>query len=388
MEEIRKAILACMRNCTPDDDLVASLKGIVEQEGGQACKIIMEMVAHRDFDSEDAVHHWEKIQSHQAELSRLLVRPVSLPVAVCDYLHWVDKSIGYPKLIDVNKFEEIFTQARRDFLTGLYNRREFEEAIRREIARAKRYDRKVSLLFFDLDSLKKLNDQYGHLAGDVALQYLAKIIGENKRMEDMAARYGGDEFVMLLPDTSREDTLSFAERFRGMVESRKITYNGHVLSITISGGVATFPDDAYDAVKLIQFADHSLNVAKRQGKNLVLGYKKEARKFLRLPYVEKINGTALSGEKNVVLLAESKNLGSGGILLENKFPVHVGSLVEIGIVLDGRTVTVLGEVVRIDQLATDRFDIGVSFLEKQESAKIVLDKYVLSSLMQSTNTCQ
>jgi hypothetical protein len=204
----------------------------------------------------------------------------------------------------------------------------------------------------------------------------------------MVARYGGDEFVMLLPDTSKEDALRFAERFRGMVESRKAIYNSLFLSITISGGVATFPDDAHDAVKLVQFADHALNVAKRQGKNLVLGYKKEARQFLRLPYVEKVNGTASSGKQNIVLRAESKNLGSGGILLENKFPVHVGSSVEIGIVLDGKTVTVLGEVVRTDQLATDRFAIGVSFLERQESARIVLDRYVLNSLMQSTKACQ
>ncbi|MBU1398479.1 MAG: diguanylate cyclase [Proteobacteria bacterium] len=388
MEAIRKAILACMQNCTPDDDLVASLKGIVEQEGIQACRIIMEMVAHRDFESEEAARHWDKIQIHQAELSALLARPVSLPVAVCDYLHWVEKTIGYPKLIDVNKFEELFTQARRDFLTGLYNRQEFEEAISREIARGKRHERKVSLLFIDLDSFKMLNDQYGHLAGDSALQHLARIIGESKRLEDMVARYGGDEFVMLLPDTSKEEALRFAERFRKMVESNKAIYNSHFLSITISGGVATFPDDAQEVVKLIQFADHALNVAKRQGKNVVLGYKKEARKFLRLPYVEKVRGTALSGKQNIVLRAESKNLGSGGILLENTFPVHVGSSVEISIVLDGRTVTVLGEVVRTDQLATDRFAIGVSFLEKQESTKIVLDRYVLNSLMQSTRAYQ
>ena len=385
MEEVRKAVLACMRNCTPDDDLISSLNAIVEQDGKQACKIIMEMVAHRDCECKEAEYHWEKIKFHQAELSKALARSVSLPVAVCDYLHWIDKSIGYPKLIDVCKFEEIFKQARRDFLTGLYNRQEFEESIRREIARAKRYNRKVSLLFLDLDSFKKLNDQYGHLAGDKALQYLAGLISKNKRTEDIVARYGGDEFVMLLPDTSKDDALRFAERFREMVERREFTVNSYSLPVTISGGVSTSPDDAQDAVKLIQCADHALHVAKRQGKNLIFGYKKEARKFLRLPYVEKINGTNLSDQKGVVFLTESKNLGCGGILLENGFPVQVGSVIEISIVLDGKNVTILGEVVRADQLATNRFDLGVSFLKKQESAQLVLNNYVLNRLPQCTN---
>jgi len=382
MEAVRKAVLACMCNCTPDDDLVASLNAVIEQEGQQACRIIMDMVAHRDCDAPEAVHHWEAILAHRTELSRVIGRSVSLPTAVCDYLHWIDKSIGCPKLIDIGKFEEIFKQARRDFLTGLYNRQEFEEAIGREIARAKRYERKVSLLFFDLDSFKKLNDQYGHLAGDKALQYLAEIIGKNKREEDVVARYGGDEFVMLLPDTGKEDALRLAERFRRMVESRRIPFEGHSLPITISGGVATCPDDAQAAVKLIQCADHALHVAKRQGKNSFLGYKKEARRFVRLPFFEKIKGRTVSDNANVDLLAESKNLGSGGMLLENDFPVHVGSVLELCIVLAGQAVTVRGEVVRIGELATNRFDLGVSFLAQQEPAQMVLDNYVLNSLRQ------
>ena len=225
------------------------------------------------------------------------------------------------------------------------------------------------------------------------MQSLAEIIDNNKREEDIVARYGGDEFVMLLPDTKKEDALGFAERFRVMVESRKFTFNGLFLPITISGGVATFPDDAKDVVKLIHCADHALHVAKREGKNLILVYKKDVRKkdvrkFVRLPYFEKINGTTLSDGKNVVLLAKSKNIGVGVILLENKFPVHVGALDEISVVLAGKAVTIRGEVVRTDPQKTDRFDLGVSFLEKQESAKIVLDNYVLNSLLQSENSCQ
>lgn len=388
MEAVRKAVLACMRHCTPDEDLISSLNSVIEQEGKGTCKIIMEMVAHRDCDHLDAVNYWEKIVTHQSELSQTLGRSVGLHAAVCDYLHWVDKSVGYPKLIDVHKFEEIFNQARRDFLTGLYNRQEFEEVFRREIARAKRYDRKVSLLFFDVDSFKKLNDKYGHMAGDKALQHIGEILGGKKRLEDIVARYGGDEFVMLLPDTKKEDALGLAERLREGMDSRKIDINGYQLSLTISGGVATFPEDAQDAVKLIRCADHALQLAKRGGKNSILSYEKEGRKCVRLPFPVKIKAKVISGKKKVALSTESKNLGVGGILLENKFSVDVGSVIEIRIVLDGKAVTLQGEVVRTDQLATNRFDIGVSFLKKQESVQLVLDNYVLNSLRQYTNPCQ
>jgi len=388
MEAVRKAVLACMRNCTPDDDLISSLNSVVEQDGEGACKIIMEMVAHRDCDHQDAARHWEKIVAHQAELSRIIGRSVGLHATVCDYFHWVEKSIGYRKLIDVHTFEEIFNQARRDFLTGLYNRQEFEEMLKREIARAKRYDRKVSLLFFDVDSFKKLNDQYGHLAGDKALQYLAKILGEKKRLEDMVARYGGDEFVVLLPDTQKKDALGLAERLRERINSRKITMNGYQLPLTISGGVATFPDDAQDAVKLIDCADHALQVAKRGGKNSMLSYEKEVRKFVRLPFTRKIKAKATSGNKEVPLSTESKNFSGGGMLLENKFSVDLGSVIEIRIVLDGKAIAIMGEVVRTDQLATNRFDIGVAFLENQESVQLVLDNYVLDSIRQGPVSCQ
>ncbi len=388
METVRQAVLECMRNCTPDDDLISSLNAVIEQEGKWACKIIMKLVAHRDCDIQDSARHWGKILAHHAELSQVLARSVSLQVAVCDYFHWIDKSISYPMLIDVHKFEEISKQARRDFLTGLYNRQEFDEAIKREVARAKRYERKLSLVFVDLDSLKKLNYQYGHLAGDKALQRLSQFISKNKRLEDIISRYGGDEFVILLPDTGKEEALSLTERFRKMVEHRNISYDGHSLQITISGGVATFPEDAQNSIKLIQCADHALHVAKREGKNVVLAYKKEARKFVRLPFYEKIKGTTLSGKENTSLSAESKNLGYGGMLLENKFSIHVGSVVEICIVFGGETVTLRGEVVRTEPLTEDRFNIGVSFMEKEESAKIFLENYMLNSLMQNSNFMQ
>ncbi len=109
---------------------------------------------------------------------------------------------------------------------------------------------------------------------------------------------------------------------------------------------------------------------------------------MRHPFLEKINAKSISGERDVFWSAESKNLGAGGILLENRFSVDVGSIIELCLVLDGKAITPRGKVVRSAQLATNRFDIGVSFLEKQESILLVVNNYVLNSPRQCTNLCQ
>ncbi|MGV1101045.1 diguanylate cyclase [Thiovibrio sp. JS02] len=388
MDAIRKAILACMQNCDPDDDLVESLNKVIAQEGDEACKVILEILTHLDFEPQVAVRHWQEIVAHQAALSEALRRPVNLPVTVCDYFHWVKRSIGFPKLVDVYQFEEIFHRNQHDFLTNLYNREAFEEALRQEIARAKRYGRKLSLLFIDVDSFKAVNDTHGHLAGDAVLRGVGKILAAKKRMEDLAARYGGDEFVLLLPDTDKKEALVLAERIRASVADRNMAFGGQPMRVTISGGVATFPDDGSDSLSLRQYADEALYRAKRNGKNAVLFHKPNGRKFVRVPFVKQLNIRALPPPDDVAAMVKSKDLCCGGILIENQFPIDVGSLIEINMGLNDEPVAIQGKVVRTRQLASDRFDIGVSFLEEQAPVKTVLGDYVLNTLPQWSNSWQ
>jgi diguanylate cyclase (GGDEF)-like protein len=153
-----------------------------------------------------------------------------------------------------------------DPLTGLLNRRAFTERLHDEVARAARYGKPLSLLLLDLDGLKQLNDRAGHHAGDAALQALARSLRAQSRSADLAARWGGDEFVVLAPETRRAEAMELAERIRTTVAS--LGPDG----VTVSIGVATAePVDASADATLEAAADASVYEAKRQGGNRVVG---------------------------------------------------------------------------------------------------------------------
>lgn len=157
-----------------------------------------------------------------------------------------------------------------DGLTGLFNHRRSHEILRQEIKRAKRYQRPLSILMLDVDSFKSFNDTYGHPQGDVLLCSIAKILKKSVRNVDFVGRYGGEEFVVILPETMRSDAFILAERIRESIASEPFMTTGQVINKTVSIGVASFPDDAEEATQLVQMADEALYRAKRAGKNCVL----------------------------------------------------------------------------------------------------------------------
>lgn len=159
------------------------------------------------------------------------------------------------------KSEEV---ARVDGITGLFNRRHFDERLREEIDRHSRYGDILSLLLLDLDNFKKYNDTYGHLAGDRLLVHAGGIIGNVIRSSDLAFRYGGDEFAVILPNSSTMDAFSVAERIR---EKIALEMAGRQLDISISIGVASWPGDGSSLDELCYAADMALYYAKRTGQN-------------------------------------------------------------------------------------------------------------------------
>ena len=160
--------------------------------------------------------------------------------------------------------DEIERLATRDSLTGLANRRLFDESLRREAARSQRLGSPLSLLVLDVDHFKQVNDSYGHQTGDDVLCEVADALVTNTKNFDVAARYGGDEFVVLLPGCSREDAIGVAQRVRNEIARRV----GEA-PVTISGGIATMPDNAADAERLMAAADAALYEAKRTGRDRV-----------------------------------------------------------------------------------------------------------------------
>jgi diguanylate cyclase (GGDEF)-like protein len=155
-----------------------------------------------------------------------------------------------------------------DDLTGLYNSRYLNQVLRRESKRASRSGRPLSLLFLDLDGFKQVNDTYGHLAGSKALVEAAVIIRGSARETDVAARFGGDEFSVVLPDTGQEGALSVAERIRDRIcASQFLASDGLSIHLTASIGVATLPDVAASAEELLRAADVAMYRVKDAGKN-------------------------------------------------------------------------------------------------------------------------
>jgi two-component system cell cycle response regulator len=157
---------------------------------------------------------------------------------------------------------EVERLATRDGLTGLPNRRLFEESLEREIARAERRGSPMALVVLDVDHFKDVNDTLGHQAGDAVLREVGRALSENTKASDLPARYGGDEFVVLLPDCSGADCYEVAERLRAAVATRMTT-----VKVTVSAGTASLPDNAHDGERLVAAADAALYEAKRAGRN-------------------------------------------------------------------------------------------------------------------------
>lgn len=160
-----------------------------------------------------------------------------------------------------------------DGLTGVFNHRRFQEALEAELLRSDRHKRPMGVLMVDVDFFKKVNDAMGHPAGDALLRQLAVALGQDLRQTDLIARYGGEEFGVLLPETTKAEAMQVGERMRANVEEKVNHGTPWPLRITVSIGVATFPEDGKTPEELLIAADQALYLAKRHGRNRVRGAK-------------------------------------------------------------------------------------------------------------------
>ena len=172
------------------------------------------------------------------------------------------------QLYEINRLQaELREQAVRDGLTNLFNRRYLDETLERELARAKREGYPLSLVMIDIDHFKKLNDTYGHQAGDKVLRELAALLWGNIRTEDVPCRYGGEEFLVLLPRMPLDIALERAESWRKSLASTRVPFGDFHIETTISCGLSAYPEHARTPDDLIRCCDEALYKAKRQGRN-------------------------------------------------------------------------------------------------------------------------
>ncbi len=165
--------------------------------------------------------------------------------------------------------DEVYRLTTIDGLTQVFNRRYFEDTLEREIARCNRHHRPLSLVIFDIDFFKTINDTHGHLAGDAVLKTLATMIKSRVRKEDVLARYGGEEFVLLLPEISQKAAAVLADKMRKVVERHAFRFDDSTIPVTISAGVSCISKKIADPIELIRLADERLYEAKAGGRNQV-----------------------------------------------------------------------------------------------------------------------
>jgi len=224
------------------------------------------LVPHARFNESEAAERTAAIAAHQHELSARLGRNVGLSVAALDYLLNISGDLVAPTIVEHEILEVLEHRSVTDPLTGLFNRYHFEATLKREAARCLRYKSRLTLLLMDVDQLKAVNDRWGHPAGDQMLVRVAGAIRDSLRGCDIASRYGGDEFAVILPDTDARAARLVAERICANVGASDTS-----IKVTVSGGLAdlSLAASSPSEARLIAAADRALYLAKGRGGNCV-----------------------------------------------------------------------------------------------------------------------
>ena len=392
MDTIRKEILECLDDFSSDDDrLISELNRITENNGDEAYQVLFSVITHLDLSPDQAVDYWKQIVTHRNNMSEALGRGVNLRTAICDYFCTINKSMTNPIIIEIRVLEDALYSLRFDSLTGLYSRRTFDEVFVREVERANRYGKELSVLFFDLDDFKQVNDTFGHLAGDDALEHVARIVMSEIRTIDIASRYGGEEIVVVLPETGKAAAFVVGERIREKVEEMKLTYNDKIINLTISGGIATLPLDATDTKALIANADIAVYKAKEEGKNNIVIYSENRRRFIRVDFITDIHVRELDSQEEIdVLGIKSTDLSTGGILFKSSHSIDMGTQIQLQIPtgMVGEPLLIVGTVVRVEKFSSNQFDIGISFIKVDGSVRNELSRCIRKCICEEISTQQ
>jgi diguanylate cyclase (GGDEF)-like protein len=277
-------------------------------------------------------------------------------VAAIDYLTNIRKLLDAPTIIELSQLELTEQSAVTDTVTETYNRRYFESSLEVEIRRCRRYSLQLSLLILDLDYFKSVNDIYGHLTGDQVLRQAGQCIRRVVRESDLACRFGGDEFAVILPETDRLGAHAVAERIRrrvkGTFSSKPI--ESRLVSMTVSGGLSSYPDDGMEPAVLIEKADQALYLAKSSGKDSIVIYHSERRGAVRYPTRPSARIMLAGKPPGDPCQVNAINLSRGGALLETDIDYLPSDLVELTVEEERDSWRAPGFVVRVEHERADR----------------------------------
>lgn len=367
-ERTRQRLRRVLGDDRPEPDaLVARLRSLRDLDGVPAFAAAMHHLAHLDLSDKGAEKLLGRILDHRAALGAALGRDPGLRVAVADYLSNVEARMSNPVIVESSQFERTERSAITDSLTGLYNRRFFASALKLEVRRSRRYGLDLSLVMLDLDGFKKVNDEHGHGYGDEVLRRVGRVVRKATRDSDMACRYGGEEFSIILPETERLGAHAVAERIRRRTASLDDEGDDRLaLSVTVSGGVACFPADARDADDLVVRADQALYRAKESGRDRIALHHAERRSSVRFPARRSVRVELAGRSEADGRPVKALDLSRDGMLVESTRRVEPAA--EIRVVLGGSSAsegsspwTVPGRVVRVLEAGPGAWRVGIRF---------------------------
>lgn len=340
------------------------------QHGPDFPRAVLYILTRKSFEAQEAQRYWRGVLKHRLALRQALGRDVGLRAALCDYFVNIEPAVKSPLILEEELFAQKEQTALCDELTGLFNRRFFNSVLGKQIAAAQRYGQCFSLLLLDVDWFKLYNDRYGHLAGDQALVDISAILQACARNIDYVVRYGGEEFAVILPLTDKEPAMGVAQRLRQAVQEHE--FPGQEIMpqgrLTISLGVATYPQDAPDALGLIDRADQALYQAKRRGRNLALAARLERRRHIRVPFQGDARFRYLDGRPDFQQ-GQTLDISHSGLSLQSPQAVDSRRPLEIRLKIEGQELelTVQGQVVRV-ALATGHrqaYQLGVALADSE-----------------------
>lgn len=262
-----------------DEQLLAGIEALAARGGQEVYSLALRHLTCKDFEPEQADRHWHAALEHRNRpQDNRPLRP-----ALLDYLHRVAGELRDPRMVEAELLESIRHASLSDGLTGLFNQTCFKDYLSKLLcAQSKGSTARFAVVLLDLDHFKQYNDRCGHLAGDEALKLVADTLTRNLRHGDMAVRYGGEEFALLLHRVNFSDAFAVVDRIRRDIEALPFSHQERLDShnLTLSAGIALFPEDGRDRDTLLRQADRELYRAK-ETRNCVRPARREQRQDTR-----------------------------------------------------------------------------------------------------------
>ena len=280
-----------------DHHLLTTVASLAEEHGKCVYKEMLHLMVGKHFGAELSESYWLQAIRHCQEIYQPEFAVRGFRPALMDYLRHVAGELSDPRIIEADYLRNISRSSVTDGLTGLYNQTYFKTILADTIVNQRRNgDQSFALILLDLDHFKQYNDRCGHLAGDEALRRCAELITASLRDGDMAVRYGGEEFALLLPQIDRHTAIAVAERIRASVESYHFPHQERLDSgnLTISGGLAVFPIEGETVEEIIKAADAELYRAKER-RNTIYTCDANRRRTFRRPVKSLVEYASFDG---------------------------------------------------------------------------------------------